>query len=489
MAFTRRGEFVVPALPATLTDFPVLVSITNNDFKLIANGGYVANANGYDIRFFSNLLLTSALPFVLKFYDGTTGQIAFWVKLSTMTSGMSLYCGMGDAALNTNISSVSNTFTSIYNNVISFYDAGGGTLGAKDWITGVTGTVNGATLVAGLNGWGASFDGVNDNIDFGTGNYVTTGEMLVTSVVKPASLAHSVITCIYNGSLSDSQFLLEWSQNNPGDLAYYNFAGSGADAIVTVADPPNVPITAGSWYMIHGQRRVGGPIPIRVFKNGSYWQANTTGTSMNTTPAAKLMLGSDQAGNAPLDGIIDMIYVHKSSRGQGENPSTPGTIYYWPYTEYQNLLYPGSFLGYSSDPAPTSSFRPKFWAWAPRFTMDTAPLAAFSWEIAKTTFGIAGYKHVGIVRLTYISSADASLTFTVDGTAQSSITVASSSGVQAQAVFRVPVMKGRLFGIAITCASEFRLDTASSYIEIKNWGGDGPYNRMTTFGQFAMVEG
>lgn len=132
---------------------------------------------------------------------------------------------------------------------------------------------------------------------------------------------------------------------------------------------------------------------------------------------------------------------------------------------------------------------PLFYAWSPRFTFHSAPLSAFSWEIAPTTLGMAGYKHAGFVRMTYVSSAAATLTFTVDGTAQAGITVASSSGVQYQAVFRVPVMKGRLWAIALESAGEFRLDTRDSYVEFREWGTDDAYQKLRVFSEFSIIEG
>ena len=131
---------------------------------------------------------------------------------------------------------------------------------------------------------------------------------------------------------------------------------------------------------------------------------------------------------------------------------------------------------------------PKFYAWAPRFTFDSAPIAAFSWETAPSSFGAADYKHIGMVHLTYLSSASATLTFTVDGVAQSGLTIASSSGVQYQLIFRAPVMKGKLFKMAFSSAGEFRLDTRDSFLEVKDWGSAAAYSRIRVFGDGSLVE-
>lgn len=130
----------------------------------------------------------------------------------------------------------------------------------------------------------------------------------------------------------------------------------------------------------------------------------------------------------------------------------------------------------------------KFYAWSPRFTFDSAPVSAFSWETAPSSFGAADYKHIGMLHLTYLSSASATLTFTVDGVAQSGITIASSSGVQYQSIFRVPVMKGKIWKLAISSTSEFRLDGRDSFLEIGTWGRDSAYARIRVFSDNSLVE-
>ncbi len=131
MAFAKRGIHTVLTgqVTGTLTDFVVLVSLTNNDFKQAGGGGYVANVNGYDIRFFSNYGLSSPLPFELEYYDAATGTIVFWVLNSAVADGLVFYSGFGDAALNTNASSTS-TWPSCYKMVSHFPN--GSTLSYKD---------------------------------------------------------------------------------------------------------------------------------------------------------------------------------------------------------------------------------------------------------------------------------------------------------------------------------------------------------------------
>ena len=133
--------------------------------------------------------------------------------------------------------------------------------------------------------------------------------------------------------------------------------------------------------------------------------------------------------------------------------------------------------------------KPFFYIWEPRFTFVSAPLSAYSWEIDPTTFGMAGYKSIGICRVTHVSTEDLALTFTVDGTAQTPIVIPASAGVYVQTLFRVPVMKGKLYKMRLDSEETFRLDTRDSFFEVKPWGFSGQYQRLRVWSDFSFVEG
>lgn len=140
----------------------------------------------------------------------------------------------------------------------------------------------------------------------------------------------------------------------------------------------------------------------------------------------------------------------------------------------------------------STSARPFFFIWEPRWTFESAPISAISWEISPTSFGMEGFKHFGLCKVTHVSTSDLTLTFTVDGVAQAGITVANGGGVYSQTIFRVPVMKGKLYKLRIASSNgtaEFRLDTRDTFFEVKDWASDGEYQKLRIFGDFSMVEG
>ena len=135
---------------------------------------------------------------------------------------------------------------------------------------------------------------------------------------------------------------------------------------------------------------------------------------------------------------------------------------------------------------------PLFYIYEPRWTFESAPLSALSWEISPTTFGMENFKHFGICKITHVSSVDIILIFTVDGAVQPQITIANSAGLYTQTIFRVPVMKGKLFKLRIASSdavTNVRIDPRDTFFEVKDWASDGPYNELRVFGDYSLVEG
>ena len=65
---------------APLNNFPVLVSIVDNDLRSTANGGNVENTNGFDVIFTLGDC-ASILSHDLEYYDPVTGELNVWVQL------------------------------------------------------------------------------------------------------------------------------------------------------------------------------------------------------------------------------------------------------------------------------------------------------------------------------------------------------------------------------------------------------------------------
>ena len=67
------------------TDFPVLISGVYSFLASTNNGGFVQNANGYDIVFSPDPEGATQLDHEIDRYDSTTGTSAFWVRPRTLS--------------------------------------------------------------------------------------------------------------------------------------------------------------------------------------------------------------------------------------------------------------------------------------------------------------------------------------------------------------------------------------------------------------------
>ncbi|MCX6810473.1 MAG: DUF2341 domain-containing protein [Candidatus Berkelbacteria bacterium] len=79
------------------TAFPVLVSSTVNDWRTIANGGYVAQSTGQDFVFIASDQ-TTKLPHEIESYTNTTGNLIVWIKTNVSSSANTdIYLYYGNA--------------------------------------------------------------------------------------------------------------------------------------------------------------------------------------------------------------------------------------------------------------------------------------------------------------------------------------------------------------------------------------------------------
>jgi biopolymer transport protein ExbB len=69
----------------SLSNFPVLISITDPSLKQAAAGGRLQNANGYDV-IFTLPDCSTVLPMQLEKYTASTGEYIAWVKLPTLVA-------------------------------------------------------------------------------------------------------------------------------------------------------------------------------------------------------------------------------------------------------------------------------------------------------------------------------------------------------------------------------------------------------------------
>ena len=181
------------------SNFPVLVDITDNALKTVANSGHVTNANGYDIEFFTASDLSGTkLSHEIEFYDGSAGHIIMWVKLPLVTTASNtvFYMGYGNSSITTS----QEDKTGLWSNYKGVWHLPNGTtLTANDssgngnnGTLGNTSSTNPIAISAMING-GAAFNDNNwvesntTNMPTGSANRTLSGWIYLNSY--PASEA------------------------------------------------------------------------------------------------------------------------------------------------------------------------------------------------------------------------------------------------------------------------------------------------------------
>jgi len=129
----------------------------------------------------------------------------------------------------------------------------------------------------------------------------------------------------------------------------------------------------------------------------------------------------------------------------------------------------------------------KLYTWEPRWHEESAPVAAKSWMISETDFGLDNFIHTGYIFLPHVSTADLTLTFTVDGT-DTTVTIAHGSGSFVKTFQRLPVMKGKLWQLKLTSTAEFRIDGQAAELLMKQWGVGGQWLHVPMFTDLSTSE-
>ena len=101
------------------TNFPFLFSTTDPLLATTANGGHVANSNGYDIIFTSDPAGQNPLPYEMEQYNPATGQVVAWVQIPDLshTSDTVIYLFYGNANITTSQQNPTAVWDSNYKGV------------------------------------------------------------------------------------------------------------------------------------------------------------------------------------------------------------------------------------------------------------------------------------------------------------------------------------------------------------------------------------
>ena len=309
-------------VPSTQSNFTVLVSVTDPALKTLANGGHVANANGFDIGFYADSGGTAKLKWEVEKYNGITGNLIAWVKIPSVssTTDTPFYLFYGDPSITTNQSDPLNTWDS---NFKAVYHLGNGTtLTATDSTSGNNGAlVNNPAAIAGkINGAAHFVSASNQTINLANpGNFPITTAWTMETWVKPATDGN---VALFWGQTSNNGPHMVLPGNNTWRLGFWggaNVNGTGVDIsafhhIVGTFDGSN----------------------LRLYKDGSLI-AGPTAASPTTSSSSGATIGS-VAGVFDWNGDMDEVRISSVARSVD-----------WIATEYSNQNSPGTFITMGSE--------------------------------------------------------------------------------------------------------------------------------------------
>ena len=320
-------------VPADQTDFTVLINLTDNRFKTIANGGHVFNSNGYDIRPYSDTALTTPLTYELERYNASTGEVVMHVKITALSSStnFTFYLGYGDSSFITDGST--NPFDSHYKGV--YHLPNGTTLTTLDSTGTSNGTVIGdVTATSGQIDGGALFSDVSVSLSyidcstaFNPTACTASGWVNASAYRHPYNI--SIIGRVKIGSLS---YYLVYIRDT-GQIAVY-VGGTGGQVAI---DPSPSSLSLNTSYhvavtydSISGLRiYLNGVLDSSAAPNGPLFQDNTVTN----------VIGQDlQATLRNWNGMQDEIRFSDIARTQN-----------WIITEYNNQFSPSTFMSLGTE--------------------------------------------------------------------------------------------------------------------------------------------
>ncbi len=304
------------------TDFPVGIIGPFSYLKTVGNGGSVQNANGYDIIFTSDAAGTVKLKWTQVYWNGTTGDALYFIKIPTLSSTVDtvIYMWYGNSSVSTFQGDSVNTWDSNFAGVYNFGD--GTTLDVTDAKGLVNLTNNGVTATSGIFGGAANFNGSSQYLNAGN-NFGFTGDFSVC-LWSYATNVVSIMAKVPAGT----------GKANPIKLGYYGgtnkmgmYLGDGTTDTISSS---NTLQAASTW--AHLGFRMSGTT-YTFFLNGAADGTGTNAQSRSNNAGINTTFGTNSAvGTEWYAGKMGILWLSSSARSND-----------WYTTVYNNQFSPSTF--------------------------------------------------------------------------------------------------------------------------------------------------
>ncbi|MEJ2430880.1 MAG: DUF2341 domain-containing protein, partial [Deltaproteobacteria bacterium] len=322
-----------------LTDFPVLIKLSNTSLKGSTNCGYVENPNGYDI-IFSDAAQTTRLDHEIEKYDSASGELVAWVRIPTLSwqNDTTIYVHFGHSGVCGSLENAAGVWDSDYAGVyhLKETDIDGGSGDIKDSTShqynGTTSGMNSYDQVEGRIDGSFDFDGSNDHITipYHSGLEPSTAITLEAWLKWDDNTASQYGAVIHKAKDTDTSPYVSYSLEQ-------NLTDQTIQGVITVSNTLRtagpVSLSEDAWHHLVAKWSSGDR--VRLYIDGSQAaQSGSTYTGTITYWNTPLGIGQNVVivGNTPIDGTIDEVRISKVARTDG-----------WIQTEYNNQSDPTSF--------------------------------------------------------------------------------------------------------------------------------------------------
>ena len=373
-----RSKISVGTCGATLTDFPLLFSVTDPDLAHTSSGGKVTDLQGDDIIFRAEDVATCGgappctLDHEIEKYVNTTGELVAWVRLPSLNTAVAasdtvIYVYYGDSSVTSPTENSNGVWDANHAGVWHLHD---------DFLDSTSntnnGTNSGSTDAAGQIANGQSFDGFDDYINVGTmGNF---GSTLVDATyefwIKTTQTTQAVALGTYNdGTTTAVAMQLNTEANGTAAEDKISNHLRDEDNMELEGSADAAAFNDGGWHQVAIVNR-GPSNGVEIYLDGSSLTVtileaqtpdNLVDFAYDLTLGARNLRGTiDRFANA----FFDEFRISSTARtacwigAEFENQNDPGD---WGSPGFYSIGVPHPHLVYSTTTAPADKPRARLW--------------------------------------------------------------------------------------------------------------------------------
>jgi hypothetical protein len=317
-----------------LTNFPMLVSVTDANLRAAANGGKITNPNGYDIIFQATDDATCGgaglspcpLDHEIEKYDGTAGQLLAWVRVPSLTSGTAIYMYYGDSGVTSPTANPPGVWEGTFKGVWHLKETTGGVGSITDSTSNAnhgTPVYNPTLGVAGQIDGSTGFSGGTDHLRIENElPFDLTAATTVSAWIRVTSFTTAYQAAVTKG---DSAFRLQ--RNNR--TRYMGFHVTTPAQGVVQANG-SVRVDDGGWHYLVGAFD---GVSVRLYQDGVQAASQTFSATSISTNNLGVAIGENlESTGREWRGSIDEARIAATVRSAG-----------WIATEYRNQGTPSAF--------------------------------------------------------------------------------------------------------------------------------------------------